>query len=303
MSKHIPVRALKRFTTPLRPILMGTEDDAQSEEQLSLTIEYDSESRPLREVKFDLDGEAEEIHSFFYDQHGHLCEHKMELPQDAIYERFITTRNPDGNPLLIIKYYGEDSGEKTEYTYGSHTQPLKIVRYDADGEFDSSDEFEYDADGRMVYRKSNSVSEGENYFRFNYNEKGWLTEESEWNEKNELIASINFSYTDDGKESMVIKKNGAGKTETTQISEFDEAGRLIRRVSKGFYIRISGYNYDETGRLIEETLSDENGFVISRKHTSYDEEGLVSEEIVYETDLTRSGRDTHLAHRYEYELF
>jgi hypothetical protein len=74
-------------------------------------------------------------------------------------------------------------------------------------------------------------------------------------------------------------------------------------VSRGFYTRISNFEYDELGRIVEESLSDENGFVISRSNFEYNEKGELIGEIIYETDLTRAGRDTHLSYRYEYSYF
>ena len=75
---------------------------------------------------------------------------------------------------------------------------------------------------------------------------------------------------------------------------------MIRRESHSFYVRISEYEYDEKGNLLEEALSYENGFVITRSRYVYNEKDHVIEETLYETDLTRAGRDTHIIHRYEY---
>lgn len=272
-------------------------------EQISLEVEYDQAGRVLIETKYDQHGDAEEVHRYRYDDRGHLVEHLMELPQDGIVEKFVTELNPDGNPLLITKFYGDDPGEKTEYRYGTHAHPLSIYRTDADGEFDSSDDFTYDETPRLILRKFKSSYEGEKEFRFNYNENGLLVEELELDHGGNSVSSLHYEYRDDGQEAIVVKRNASGKTESTQVNEFDELGRIVRRVSKGFYIRISGFVYDEIGRLTEETLSDENGFVISRKHTVYDEDGRIAQETVYETDLTRTGRDSHLAHRFVYEDF
>ncbi|MBK9319258.1 MAG: RHS repeat protein [Bacteroidetes bacterium] len=117
------------------------------------------------------------------------------------------------------------------------------------------------------------------------------------------MASVKLDYDEEGKETIVAKFNGEGKLVSRQLSEYDELGRLKRRVSNGFYTRVSDYEYDELGRVTEEALSDGNGFVISRNRMSYDDGGRLLEETVYETDLTRAGRDTHLSSRYEYEFF
>ena len=55
--------------------------------------------------------------------------------------------------------------------------------------------------------------------------------------------------------------------------------------------------------MIEELLSDENNFVIARNAFQYNQESRIEEEVVYETDLTRAGRDTHMIMRYEYEMY
>jgi hypothetical protein len=284
-------------------LLLGGEDSYGLPELISLEVEYDQAGKMLREIKFDQHGNEEEVHMYRYDERGHLVEHRMELPQDGIMEKFVTELNPDGNPLLITKFYGDDPGEKTEYRYGTHSHPLTIHRTDADGEFDSLDEFIYDEFPRLIFRRFKSAYEGDKEFRFSYNENGLLAEELELDDSGNTISSLQYEYRDDGQEALVVKRNASGKTESTQANEFDAFGRLIRRVSKGFYIRISGYAYDELGRLTEETLSDENGFVISRKHTVYGENGRVVQETMYETDLTRTGRDSHLAHRFDYEDF
>jgi hypothetical protein len=303
MSTNSPIRILKRFTTPLKPVLLGGEELYGLPEQISLEVEYDQSGKVAREIKFDQYGEEEEIHSYRYDERGHLVEHLMELPQDGIMEKFVTELNPDGNPVSIVKYYGEDPGERTEYRYGSHAHPVVIHRADADGEFDSSDELIYDETPRLIIRKYKSAYEGEKEFRFSYNESGFLAEEQELDQLGSVFSTLQYEYREDGQEAVVVKKNASGKTESTQVNEFDDLGRLVRRVSKGFYIRISGFVYDDLGRLTEETLSDENGFVISRKHTVFGDHGRVVHETVYETDLTRTGRDSHLAHRFEYEDF
>ncbi len=296
------MKTLRKFTTPLKSPLRGG-NDSDVGEVLMLVASYDEKNLLVSEEKYDLNGELEEVHTFNYDDRGNLIEHIFEIPSDNISERFLTTRNGDGYPLMIIKYYGEDPGEKTEYTYGTHAQPVKIHRYDADGEFEAEEDLLYDDQSRLMSRKIISPSEGNREFRFSYDEKGNLAGEEEYDKDGKLVASVKLDYDEEGKETIVAKFNGEGKLVSRQLSEYDELGRLKRKVSNGFYTRVSDYEYDELGRVTEEALSDGNGFVISRNRMSYDDGGRLLEETVYETDLTRAGRDTHLSSRYEYEFF
>lgn len=297
------VRVIKRLTRPLKSILRSGDQDDFSAEITSLIIEYNDRNHPVTEQKFDESGEPEEVHHFVYDDRGHLIAHTLELPVDGIFERFNTTRNADGLPIEIIKYYGDDAGERVVYEYGAHALPVLITRHDADGEFESKEELEYNDRKELVLRTVQEASGERKRFVFKYNEKGLLVTEEEWNGDDHLSGKVEYAYNEDGREVAVNKTNAEGKLVNTIRSEYDENGRLVRRVSKGFYTRISTFEYDEEGRLLEESLSDDHGFVISRHRMEYDERGVLVHESVYETDLTRAGRDTHLAHRYEYEFF
>lgn len=296
------IRVLKRLTRPLKSVLRGADDDF-SNEITTLIVEYNRRSHPVTEQKFDDSGDAEEVHRFEYNDQGHLVTHVLELPADGIFERFDTLRNADGLPVEIVKFYGDDPGERVLYEYGPHALPVVIVRHDADGGFESREELEYN-DKKELVRRSISEADGSvKRFQFGYNAKGWLMLEEELEGDGKLVNRTEYVYNDDGRELAVNRTKTEGKLMSTVRSEYDENGRIVRRMSKGFYTRISTFEYDDEGRLLEEALSDENGFVISRHRMEYDEQGLLVFESVYETDLTRAGRDTHLAHRYEYEFF
>lgn len=301
MSKE-NIKVIKRFTSPLRSILRSSNNESEGEEILSLVAEYSDKNLLVSELKFDDDGEPEETHSYSYDDRGNLIEHTMEMPMDGIFERFVTTRNADGHPVAIVKFYGDDAGEKVEYVFGPNGQPVEVVRHDADGEFESKEELAYNDNQLLVSRVITEASGAVKKFLFSYDEKGLLMKEEEREAGDKMVSRLEYAYNEDGKEEALTKYNGDNKVISSVRSEYDENGRLSRRISKGYYTRISLFEYDDQGRLLEESLSDENGFVISRNRLEYDEDGLVSHETVYETDLTRAGRDTHLAHRYEYEF-
>ncbi|MBL7922642.1 MAG: RHS repeat protein [Bacteroidia bacterium] len=302
MTASNQVKTVKKYSAPIKSMLRAGSEQGQ-EEILVLLAEYNDKQLLVSETKFDLSGELEEVHTYTYDERANLLLHLLEIPADGISERFETTRNTDGNALVIVKYYGDDPGERTEYEYGSNALPLKVLRMDADGEFEASEELQYDEQSRLISRKIRSVQDGEKEYRFRYDEKGRLTEEEELGKDGKRLGRVLFEYDEEGRESMVSKLNADDKLISRQTSHYDELGRLVQKVSKGFYTRITSYEYDELGRLTEESLADENGYVISRNRMAYDEEGRLCEETVYETDLTRAGRDTHLSNRYEYEFF
>ena len=296
------MKTIKKYTTPIRSLLRAASDAVQHPEVLTNEEDFNEKDLLVLEKKYDLSGDLEEVHNYTYDEQGRLLLHLLEIPSDGISERFVTTRNADGNPTVIVKFYGEDPGEKTEYEYGTNAEVVKIIRYDADGELEANEELEYDDQARAIARKIISPSDGTKTFRFSYDENSRLIKEEDFDENDNLEGYVELDYDEEGRETYVSRYNAESKMISQQFSEYDDLGRVIRRFAKSSQIRITSFVYDEQGRVIEESLSDQNDFVFSRTRLSYDEDGRIAEETIYETDLTRSGRDTHLSNRYEYIL-
>ncbi len=232
MTPSTPLKVLKKFTTPLRSLLRGGNDNGTEQEVLMLLAEYDKKNLLISENKFDLSGELEELHRYRYNDHGHLLEHTLEIPADGISEKFVTSRNADGYPIEVIKYYGDDPGERTLYEYGTHSMPVRMTRFDADGEFEAEELMEYNDQSHLIRRKIISPVEGDKEYRFCYDEKGNITSEEEYDKEGKLLARMKIDYDVEGKETMVSKYTGEGKLVSQQGSEYDEAGRICRRISK-----------------------------------------------------------------------
>ncbi len=294
------MKAIRKYSTPIKSLLRSVSDQDSVPEVLTHEEEYNGKNLLVLEKKYDMDGELEEVHSYTYDDQGRLLNHLLEIPEDGISERFETSRNADGNQTKIVKYYGDDEGEKTEYVYGTNAQVVKIMRYDADGEFEAAEDLEYDDQSKLMVRRISSPVEGNKYYRFSYDEKSNLIKEEDFDENDQLSAYVEIDYDDEERETYVSRFNEAGKMISQLLSEYDELGRIKRKIAKSSHVRITAFEYDEQGRVIEESLSDQNDFVISRTRLTYDDDGRIAGETIYETDLTRSGRDTHLSNRFEY---
>ena len=127
-----------------------------------------------------------------------------------------------------------------------------------------------------------------------------MIKEEDFDENDQLSAYVEIDYDEEERETYVSRFNEAGKMISQLLTEYDAQGRIVRKIAKSSNVRITSFEYDEQGRVIEESLSDQNDFVISRTRLTYDDDGRIAEETIYETDLTRSGRDTHLSNRFEY---
>lgn len=266
-------------------------------------VEYDEKGNVLVDSKYNSDGELEERHSYTLNQHGSMLSHSVEMPLDEVIERFNYDRNESDQLSAVTKFYGEESGERTEYFYNENNFPVTIIYYDADGEKELTENYTYN-DQKEVVKKviDHHTDEAQSKMHlYEYNEKGLLMRYSVEGNNEKTITE--YTYNSHDLEEKCIQNNSNGKKLLEIISEYDENLRLVKRSTKGYYIRITSIAYDDQGRVIEEQLADENNFVIARNAFEYTDDGRVAEEVVYETDLTRAGRDTHMIMRYEYELY
>lgn len=266
-------------------------------------VEYDEKGNVIVDSKYNSDGELEERHSYTSNQNDSLVSHAVEMPLDDVVERFKYDRNESDQLIRVTKYYGNDEGERTEYVCNENNLPIEITYYDADGEMESVEKYVYN-DRQEVVEKTvvyvNDQSQNKTH-QYEYNDKGLLMQYIVTSEIEKTTTS--YSYNSHGHEECCIQNNSNGKKLLEIISEYDEHLHLVKKITRGYYTRITTLAYDEQGRITEELLADENNFVIARNAFHYNEDGRVEEEVVYETDLTRAGRDTHMIMRYEYELF
>jgi len=266
-------------------------------------ILFNEKGNVVVDSKYDQDGELEERHSYAYNQQGSLIDHTVEMPLDDVVEKFVHERNEADQLTVVTKFYGDESGERTVYVYNDNNLPIEITYYDADGEKESIEKFEYNEKQDVVQKTVMSYfDDSQNKTNsYEYNDKGLLMRYIVEGEGEKTITTYN--YNDNDLEEKCAQVNPNGKKTLEIISEYDENLRLVKKSSRGYYTRITTLAYDEQGRIVEELLADENNFVIARNAFHYNQDGRVEEEVVYETDLTRAGRDTHMILRYEYELF
>lgn len=300
MSTGSSQRIIRRYSTAIVSMLRQSSQH-EIEEVLTMEAEYDSKGLLLREWKLQPGETSAEEHFYTYDNQGLLLKHHLTIPDDGIEESFLTLRNADGKPLEITKFYGDEEGEKTSYTYAENVEVGEVIALDADGEFEQKESFTCDEQKRMSSRRIEKVDGTVTLLEYQYNDQGLLSVVIEKEESGKQLSRQEHDYTVEGLEARIRQWNDTDKLVVEINSEYNEIGKLISKKSSGFLIRINRYDYDEAGNVIEESLSDENDFVISRSRYSYDADNQLIEETIYETDLTRSGRDTHYTNRYEYE--
>lgn len=186
--------------------------------------EYDETGRKLKEIHFVISNDEEsfeDMREYVYYPSGRLMEEISYYNSDSItpISKCLYSYEYDDNGKCLCEITvcsgnpisGAHSIEKIEYTYGSERELLsKTIHYSKTmmGEwlFDSSYNYQYDADGRLIYEKD-YFGNGEgvmntDYIKeksFKYDDYGRLISESvshRWDSDDNYITENSFMYDD-----------------------------------------------------------------------------------------------------------
>lgn len=301
MSKKI--KTIKRYNQNYK--LFGfTEGQPKAEvEFLESETVINSEGNVLSESKFDADGEPEEKNSYRYEAHGKPVEHILHLIAEDMTEKRIFNRDEKGRLLEEIKYYGDDTGERTTFVYDEKDNLVERKYFDEEGDFQAHETFSYNKDGSLLeHKKTNKEGKIEEHRSFINNDDRTI-EQHEYNDDGSLSSKTIFKFDEAGKEISSIQTTADGKLISAVTTTYDDNGNEIEKQFKDFYSKTVRYSYDDNNRCLTNELFDVNGVLIRKNLYEYDEEGNVIAEQTYEMDTSRGGRDKHFGIRYEYEFY
>ncbi len=212
------------------------------------------------------DGKIISTLTYDYNENGEMIRENYTFtndPESAYYQDIVTTQTEDGGKRVVY----EDG------ILAANGQPCKFAirngweyQYDAEGRevFFTDDIWEvtseYDENGNLVKeisKKDEIVKTSE----YEYDGNGYLIKESSYNSSGELTEYKTFENDKDGREihQRVFEADG---TEPNEYPTFEWK-----------------YEYDESGRVIEEYRTDvERGGKSYQKKFSYDDNGGIAKE-------------------------
>ena len=301
MSKKI--KSIKRFNRPFKPFSFGNAEETGEEEYLESFTELDENGNTLAETKYSDDGEVEDKNTYRYNSDGKLLEHTLLYAVEDVTERRMLTRNEKGLLLSEVKYYGDDSGEKTDYVYDDKDNLVERTYYDEEGVFVSKENFKYDDKGSLIedikFDANNNIEEHSTFKQLD--DKS--IEQIQHNPDGSLASRTVIRFDDNGKELSSEQTTHDGKLISSVANVLDERGNVVERHFKDFYSKTIRYVYDENNRVTMQELFDGNGTLVQKNLYAYDEDGNTIDTHTYEMDTTRGGRDKHFQTRYEYEFW
>jgi len=303
MSEVKPkIKQVKRFATVFRSFAVAGNAE-EGFEYLEHLIDYNEQGQLVRETKFLEDGSTEEINTYTYDDKDKLTGHKLEYVPDEASESRVLERDSEGRVTRESKFYGDFSGERTEYTFSENGLVSEIKSFDEEGDFSTRETISYDEKKqivqRMVYDTNDKVLEKR---EFTYSDDGSV-EEKYYGKDGTLEKTTTAKKDDQNREAEVVERTGQGKLISAVYTRYDEKGNVIDRHHKDFNSKILRYSYDEENRCTGEEVFDENGMLLRKHIFEFDTEGKIIAEQSYEMNASRGARDKHLAIRYEYETY
>lgn len=295
------IKTSRKYTTRFKKMAFGGDPDG---EFLSHIIQYDDQGNMTEEIKFDPETGLPEKNIYSYDANGRMIAHQLIMEHDGISETFRFIRDDKGRVTTEVKFYGDDEGEKSIYAYDAHEHPVRIEKFDADGEPESVETVTYNAkDLPVLVLKTNADGTVEEKTEFEYHENGKPLKRITYNADNRQIREMIFQYNDRDELIRVTDKNADGVITSDIISTYDDRGNIIERKVRDFHSRILRFKYDDRNNCTEEEMLDENGNLIMKNTFEFDEQNQVTAESGYYMDLNRSQERANTVARYEYEWY
>ncbi len=171
--------------------------------------EFDTEGRPLTEIRYNGYGEFEEKIEYGYDSQGNLIRESYYPEETELAEEKTFELNDARQVIRALQHYQDGSVDTIDFQYNASGQLIKKTTTNDEGEIEQVETFEWE-DDRMVSMK---VVDGEgepvggqyehavrqNNTRVEYNEKDQVVTEEELDENGEVIMKIHRTYNEDGK--------------------------------------------------------------------------------------------------------
>jgi hypothetical protein len=301
MSKKI--KSIKRYNRPFKPFSFTSSQEVADDEYLESEIELDENGNPLIEIKYSDDGEMEDKNSYRYNSEGKLLEHTLLYAVEDVTEKRILTRDEKGRLVNEVKYYGDDSGEHTEYIYDEKDNLAERKYFDEEGAYTAKETFKYDDTGSLTeHIKYNNTDAIEEHTTFTRPDDKTI-EQTEHHPDGSLASKTLIKFNEEGKELSSEQTTADGKIISAVINVYDEKGNVTEKHYKDFYSKTVRYEYDEHNRCIMQELFDSNNVLVRKNLYAFDDDGNVISESTYEMDTTRGGRDKHFETRIEYTFW
>ncbi|MEI6433765.1 MAG: hypothetical protein WCP32_02895 [Bacteroidota bacterium] len=198
--------AVTRFDYIIKNLM---DEELNIQGNLNHYSEFDSEGRPLKEIRYTQEGAFEEMIGYEYDDLGRLKRESYFPEENELAEEVVYTNSDSGRIIQALKNYQDGSVDTIDYLYNDAGRLVKKVVTNDENEVEQTEIFSYenenlinhetfDGDGTLIEIPS-TVSTSSHQSRIIRNESGQEISEEELDENGEVIMSVKRNYNSDGR--------------------------------------------------------------------------------------------------------
>lgn len=210
---------------------------------------------------------------------------------DEISEHSVFFWNTDGLLDKIDIIFSDGSKSEKIYTRNTIENTLTITIQDEEGEFEGKEFYRFDAKKniieKVIYNFDNNIEENISTV---YDDKDRAISQTEKDKNNRVIIRKEFTYDEKGNITLIAAYNEKGNLLDKVVTVYDEKNRITEQNIKSTYL-VKNY-YDDELRTKKEERYNQSGLQTYDGLTTYDENGLIMEEITPQSTI-----------KYVYEFF
>lgn len=243
-----------------------------------------------------------------YDDQGRLVEKETWFAQENTYEKTAYIYDEAGHKVEEIHMFDNEPYEHMTFSYDDRGNVVEEMKYDEEENLLEKQVNEYDSKGNVIREQLFEGEEISQEVIYEYNDASQCVLETN-NKINEGQKELTtYNYNEQGKkirsETRDVKGNLMGYVEV----EYDERGNAYRYTSEtfGFYPSkmVNQITYDEHDRPLESEYYDVlHGYMLSKESLSYDEDGNIRQQNVFEINPAQEMKKTHYCLQLVYEYF
>jgi YD repeat-containing protein len=203
----------------------------------------------------------------------------------------------DNEPYEHITFHHDDKGNV-----------LEEAKFDEEGNLLEKQVNEYDDKGNVIRQQLFEGEELSQEVVLEYNESSLCTREVSSKGPEGQKEVTTYTYNEQGKKVRSETTDQKGNLMGYVTVEYDDKGNAYRYTSEtlGFYPSkmVNQIVYDDEGRALESEYYDVlHGYMLSKESLSYDEEGNIKQQDIFEINPQQEMKKTHYSLQLVYEYF
>jgi hypothetical protein len=243
-----------------------------------------------------------------YDNLGNMVEKETWFAQENTYEKTVFIYNDKGEKVEEVHMFDNEPYEHLIFKYDDKANVVEESKYDEEGNLLEKQLNEYDNKGNVILQQLFEGEELSQEVTLEYNEASLCVKEINTKAAEGRKEITTYIYNDQGKKTRSETRDQKGNILGYVEVEYDEKGNAYRYTSEtvGFYPTkmVNQVVFDDEGRAIESEYYDVlNGYMLSKETLSYDEEGNIRQQDIFEINPQQEMKKTHYSLQLVYEYF